>query len=137
MANRATNKTKTTNLDPFAFQVGGDHYKRFGFDPFKVCGLWPKWAGDVFTYLIRKKSEDDYAKAMHTLAMFVDMEAEPQAQPLAYELTRHWIESSYDALGPGVADCVLALAEYVSAPTPLHLQNLISCMNDLTEGVAG
>lgn len=134
MADRAKSENRTT-VNPFDFQVGGDHYKKFGFDPFKVCGLWPKWAGDVFTYLIRNKGQDDYAKAMHTLAMFLDMEAEPPAQPIAYELTRHWIESSYDALQPGVADCILTLAEYISDPSSHHLQNVISCMNDLTEGV--
>lgn len=132
MADRTKNQDKPT-VNPFDFQVGGDHYKHFGFDPFKVCGLWPKWAGDVFTYLIRNKGEDDYAKAMHTLAMFLDMEAQPIAQPIAYDLTRFWLESSIDALQPGVPDVILALAEYISAPTQQHLSNLIKRMDELTK----
>ena len=96
-------------MNPFADQVGGDHYKNFAFDPFKVCANWPKWAGDVFTYLIRKKGQDDYQKAMHTMAMWMDMESKPQSQPLASELTRHWVEMSQDALDPMVTDVIVTL----------------------------
>ena len=119
-------------MNPFDNQVGGDHYKKFAFDPFKVCGNWPKWAGDVFTYMIRKKGKDDYAKAMHTMAMFLDMDAKPQPQPLAAELTRQWVEMSYDAIGdPDVVDTIIALADYIANPTDDTLHHLLECMYDL------
>lgn len=119
--------------DPFTDQVGGDHYKSFAFDPFKVCANWPKWAGDVFKYLIRNKGDDDYEKAMHTFAMWMDMDSAPLAQPLAAEVTRQWVEMSYDALDPRVVDVVIALSEYVSSPTAMNLQGLMEAFYELQE----
>ena len=120
-------------MNPFDNQVGGDHYKKFAFDPFKVCGTWPKWAGDVFTYLIRNKGADDYQKAMHTLAMWMDMEAPPQPQPMAAELTRCWVEMSYDALDPQVTEAIVCLGDYIASPTENNLQCLMESMFDLQE----
>jgi len=122
-------------MNPFDNQVGGDHYKRFAFDPFKVCGNWPKWAGDVFTYLIRNKGADDYQKAMHTMAMWMDMDSTPQPQPLADELTRRWVEMSYDALDPQVTEVIIALGYYISAPREDNLRLLMESMYDLQESM--
>lgn len=122
-------------MNPFTDQVGGDHYKNFAFDPFKVCANWPKWAGDVFKYLIRKKSQDDYQKAMHVFAMWMDMESQPQAQPLASELTRQWVEMSYDALDPKVTEVIIALGDYVASPGEANLQVLMETFYELQESM--
>ena len=122
-------------MNPFADQVGGDHYKHFAFDPFKVCGNWPKWAGDVFTYLIRNKGADDYQKAMHTMAMWMDMDSKPQPQPLASELTRQWVEMSYDALDPKVTEVIITLGDYIASPEDKNLQALMESMYDLQESM--
>ena len=122
-------------MNPFADQVGGDHYKNFAFDPFKVCANWPKWAGDVFTYLIRKKGQDDYQKAMHTMAMWMDMESKPQSQPLASELTRHWVEMSQDALDPMVTDVIVTLGDYIAVPSDANLQHLLEAMYEPQESM--
>jgi len=120
-------------MNPFDVQIGGDHYKKFAFDPFKVVGNWPKWAGDVFTYLIRNKGDDDYQKAMHTLAMWMDMDSKPQPQPLASEVTRHWVEMSYDAMTSEVCEVIVCLGDYIASPTDKNLQLVIEAMFDLQE----
>lgn len=122
-------------MNPFTDQVGGDHYKNFAFDPFKVCANWPKWAGDVFKYLIRNKGQDDYQKAMHVFAMWMDMESQPQPQPLASELTRQWVEMSYDALDPKVTEVVIALGDYVASPGEANLQVLMETFYELQESM--
>lgn len=122
-------------MNPFTDQVGGDHYKNFAFDPFKVCANWPKWAGDVFKYLIRNKGQDDYQKAMHVFAMWMDMESQPQAQPLASELTRQWVEMSYDALDPKVTEVIIALGDYVASPGEANLQVLMETFYELQEAM--
>ena len=122
-------------MNPFTDQVGGDHYKNFAFDPFKVCANWPKWAGDIFKYLIRNKSQDDYQKAMHVFAMWMDMDSPPQAQPLASELTRQWVEMSYDALDPKVTEVVIALGDYVASPGEANLQILMETFYELQESM--
>lgn len=120
-------------MNPFDVQIGGDHYKKFAFDPFKVVANWPKWAGDVFTYLIRNKGSDDYAKAMHTMAMWMDMDSKPQPQPLAAELTRHWVEMSYDAMTPEVCEVIVALGDYIAVPHEENMKRLLEAMYDLQD----
>ena len=47
-------------------QVGGDHYKNMGVEPWDVIGTWPQaqqigfYRGNALKYLMRAGSKDDY-----------------------------------------------------------------------------
>ena len=102
-------------MNPFDYQVGGSHYKQWPMDPYQMIGTWPKWAGDVFQYLIRGKGEDDFAKAMHCLEMFSAMDDHPGPMRGAREKVGRFIETmerSQDDLRPVLE----AVGDYLEHP---------------------
>lgn len=117
-------------MNPFDYQVGGRHYKQWAIDPYRVIATWPKWAGDVFQYLVRGKGEDDFAKAMHCLQMFSEMDDHPGPMRGARDQVCRFVEvmeHRQDELRPVLE----AVADYLEHPGNAALVALYSELEKL------
>lgn len=74
----------TKDNNPFASQVGGDHYKKLGnYQPWEVLAKWLNpdelkgfMKGTVIAYLAReqdKNGREDIEKAKHTLELYLKL----------------------------------------------------------------
>lgn len=76
------------NLGANTTQIGGDHYKRMGIQPWEVIDTWPVdqkigyYRGTVLSYVMRAGMKgaalEDYMKARHVLDKLIEVLSNPQ-----------------------------------------------------------